>query len=292
MPEPYNRAPGAPRRSRLGDGALMYLVGGSMISAIFVVPLLWEILRSFQSPGAIVSPPSLKSFSNLGFANYTKLLEGDDILRNVVNSLIVAVATAAITAVVATLAGYGFGRFRFRGSGTAFGLVLLGFMVPFQAVVVPLFLELKLFHLLNSLPGLALFYTAFNLPFGTYLMRNTFKQVPNELTDSAMVDGASVVTTLTRVLRPLIIPGIATTVLYAFLFSWTEFLGALTFTTNDSIYTLPVALVNVESSDTYGQIDFGVLVAGAVIAMVPCIIIYVALQRYYVRGLISGAVKG
>jgi multiple sugar transport system permease protein len=292
MPEPYNQAPAAPRRSRLGDGALMYLVGGSMISAIFVVPLLWEILRSFQTPGAIVSPPSLKSFSNLGFANYTKLLEGDDILRNVVNSLIVAVATAAITAVVATLAGYGFGRFRFRGSGTAFGLVLLGFMVPFQAVVVPLFLELKLFHLLNSLPGLALFYTAFNLPFGTYLMRNTFKQVPNELTDSAMVDGASVVTTLTRVLRPLIIPGIATTVLYAFLFSWTEFLGALTFTTNDSIYTLPVALVNVESSDTYGQIDFGVLVAGAVIAMVPCIIIYVALQRYYVRGLISGAVKG
>jgi multiple sugar transport system permease protein len=263
-----------------------------MIAAIFVVPLLWEVLRSFQAPGAIVSPPSLKSFSHLSFANYTKLLEGDDILRNVLNSLVVAVGTAAITAFVATLAGYGFGRFRFRGSGTMFGLVLLGFMVPFQAVVVPLFLELKVFHLLNSLPGLALFYTAFNLPFGTYLMRNTFKQVPDELTDAAMVDGASVITTLTRVLRPLIVPGVATTVLYAFLFSWTEFLGALTFTTNDSIYTLPVALVNVESSDTYGQIDYGVLVAGAVIAMVPCIIIYVALQRYYVRGLVSGAVKG
>jgi multiple sugar transport system permease protein len=263
-----------------------------MIAAIFVVPLIWEILRSFEAPGAIVSPPSLKNFSHLSVGNYTKLFNGDDILRNVINSLIVAAATAAVTALVATLAGYGFGRFKFRGSGIIFGLVLLGFMVPFQAVVVPLFLELKVFHLLNSLPGLALFYTAFNLPFGTYLMRNTFKQVPDELVDSAMVDGASIVTTLTRVLRPLIIPGIATTVLYAFLFSWTEFLGALTFTTNDSIYTLPVALVNVESSDTYGQIDYGVLVAGAVIAMVPCIIIYVALQRYYVRGLVSGAVKG
>jgi len=276
----------------MGGGGPLYLVGGAMISAVFVVPLLWEVLRSFQPSSAIISAPSLKSFSHLSFGNYTKLLEGDDILRNVGNSLIVAVATAAITAVVATLAGYGFGRFRFRGSGAAFGLVLLGFMVPFQAVVVPLFLELKVFHLLNSLAGLALFYTAFNLPFGTYLMRNTFRQVPDELTDSAMVDGASVITTLTRVLRPLIVPGVATTVLYGFLFAWTEFLGALTFTTNDSIYTLPVALSNVESSDTYGQIDFGVLVAGSVIAMVPCIIIYVALQRYYVRGLVSGAVKG
>jgi multiple sugar transport system permease protein len=280
------------RRSKSETGTLFYVVGGSMIAAIFVVPLVWEILRSFEAPGAIVSPPSFKNFAHLSVSNYTKLLNGDKILHNVVNSLVVAIGTAAVTAFVATLAGYGFGRFKFRGSGAIFGLVLLGFMVPFQAVVVPLFLELKVFHLLNSLPGLALFYTAFNLPFGTYLMRNTFRQVPDELVDSAMVDGASIITTLTRVLRPLIIPGIATTVLYAFLFSWTEFLGALTFTTNDAIYTLPVALVNVESSDTYGQIDYGVLVAGAVIAMVPCIIIYVALQRYYVRGLVSGAVKG
>jgi multiple sugar transport system permease protein len=123
-------------------------------------------------------------------------------------------------------------------------------------------------------------------------MRNTFLQIPNELVDAAEVDGASIMSTLTRVLRPIVIPGVATTVLYAFLFSWTEFLGALTFTTNDWVYTLPVALVNVESSDAYGQINYGVLVAGAVIAMIPCIIIYVALQRYYVRGLVSGAVKG
>jgi multiple sugar transport system permease protein len=280
------------RRRRLPPGTALYLLAGAMISAIFVVPLLWEMLRSFQAPGEIIAPPSLRSFSHLGLANYRTLLRGDRILRNVVNSLLVAVATSVLTAVVATLAGYGFGRFKFRGSGIAFGLVLLAFMVPFQAVLTPLFLELHDFGLLNSLPGLALFYTAFNLPFGTYLMRNTFLQIPTELTDAAKVDGASVMTTLTHVLRPLIIPGIATTVLYAFLFSWTEFLGALTFTTNDSIYTLPVALVNVETSDTYGQIDYGVLVAGAVIAMIPCVIVYVALQRFYVRGLVSGAVKG
>ena len=281
-----------PSRRRKQRGTVLYLVAGAMISAIFVVPLLWEVLRSFQAPGAIISPPSLKSFSDLGLHNYAELLSSDDILRNVMNSLIVAAATSAITAIVATLAGYGFGRFKFRGSSFAFALVLLAFMVPFQAVLTPLFLELHFLHLLNSLPGLALFYTAFNLPFGTYLMRNTFLQIPNELVDAAEVDGATIMSTLTRVLRPMVIPGIATTVLYAFLFSWTEFLGALTFTTNDWVYTLPVALVNVESSDTYGQINYGVLVAGAVIAMIPCIIIYVALQRYYVRGLVSGAVKG
>jgi multiple sugar transport system permease protein len=99
-------------------------------------------------------------------------------------------------------------------------------------------------------------------------------------------------TTFTRVLRPLVVAGIATTVLYAFLFSWTEFLGALTFTTNDWIYTLPVALVNIESSDAYGQINYGVLIAGAVIAMITRIIMYVAFQRFYVRSPVSGAVKG
>jgi multiple sugar transport system permease protein len=122
-------------------------------------------------------------------------------------------------------------------------------------------------------------------------MRNSFHQVPRELADAARVDGASVFTTLVSVFRPLIMPGIATAALYAFLFSWTEFLGALSFLTNDSLFTLPVTLGNVETG-TYGSVNYGLLLAGAVIAMVPCIVVYVALQRYYVRGLVSGALKG
>ena len=103
--------------------------------------------------------------------------------------------------------------------------------------------------------------------------------------------GASAMRTLMSVLRPLVLPGIATSALYAFLFSWTEFLGALSFMTNDSLFTLPVALSNVETG-TYGAVNYGLLLAGAVIAMIPCIVVYVALQRYYVRGLVSGALKG
>lgn len=293
MASPASFAGGSTRRrGGSGEGGALYFTAGILISAVFVLPLAWEVLRSFQPSSAITSPPSLKSFSHLGLNNFRQLLTGqDDILRNVLNSLIVAFATSLLTSLIATLAGYGFGRFRFRGSGVAFAVVLVGFMVPFQAVLTPLFLELHYLHLLNSLIGLALFYTAFNLPFGVYVMRNTFVQVPRELEDAAKVDGASALTTLTRVMRAIVMPGVATTFLYAFLFAWTEFLGALTFVTNGSTYTLPVALSNVETN-TYGAVNYGYLVAGAVIAMIPCIVVYVALQRYYVRGLISGAVKG
>jgi multiple sugar transport system permease protein len=240
----------------------------------------------------IGAAPSGSSFAHLTLGNYRTLLSGaDDIIRNVVNSLIVAVLTTALTSVLATLAGYGLALFRFRGSGLVLGLILLAFMIPFQAVLTPLFLELHAMHLLNNLIGLALFYTTFNLPIGVYVMRNSFLQVPGEIVDAARVDGASVSRTLLSVLRPLVLPGVATTALYAFLFSWTEFLGALSFLTNDSLFTLPVALSNVETG-TYGSVNYGLLLAGAVIAMVPCIVVYVALQRYYVRGLLSGALKG
>jgi multiple sugar transport system permease protein len=281
------------RQRRNGGSPLwLYLVVGSLVSAVFVVPLMWEIFRSFQPALAISSPPSAATFGHLTLQNYRSLLTGsDDIIRNVVNSVIVAVVTSILTAIVATLAGYGFGRFRFRGSSLAFGLILLALMVPFQAVLTPLFLEMHSLHLLNSLVGLALFYTAFNLPFGVYVMRNSFLAVPKEIINAARVDGAGPMRALVSVLRPLVLPGVATTALYAFLFSWTEFLGALSLMTNDGLFTLPVALSNVETG-TYGAVNYGLLIAGAVISMVPCIAVYVSLQRYYVRGLVSGALKG
>jgi multiple sugar transport system permease protein len=287
------RRPDRARPARRGRVAFVwYLVAGAAISAVFMVPLAWEVFRSLQPESAVTAPPSAATFGHLTFANYRTLLSGqDDIIRNVVNSLIVGALTAVLTSLVALLAGYGFALFRFRGSGLVFGLVLVAFMIPFQAVLTPLFLELHFLHLLNSLIGLALFYTTFNLPIGVYVMRNSFLQVPRELVDAARVDGASVTRTLVSVFRPLVMPGIATTALFAFLFSWTEFLGALSFLTNDSLYTLPVALSNVETG-TYGAVNYGLLLSGAVIAMIPCIIVYVALQRFYVRGLVSGALKG
>jgi multiple sugar transport system permease protein len=272
-------------------GFILYLAGGTLASVVFLVPLAWAVLRSFMPSILVTQAPSATDFSHLTTANYSGLISGGDILHYVGNSLAVAVGTALLTAAIATMAGYGFARFRFRGSGIVFALVLATLMVPFQALLTPLFLEMHTLGLLDSLVGLALFYTTFNLPFGVFVMRNTFLQIPWELSEAAAVDGASTARTLISVLRPLIVPGIATTLLYAFLFSWTEFVGALTFITSNNLYTLPLALLNMEYGSV-GQVNFGYLEAGAVIAMVPCVLLYLGLQRFYIRGLTSGVVKG
>jgi len=280
------RAGGGRRRA----GLATYLTLGTVASIVFVLPLAWAVFRSLLPSTLVTSAPSTADVHHLTFANYSGLIHGG-ILHPALNSLLVAVMTAAATAVVATMAGYGFARFRFRGSGVVFALVLATLMVPFQALLTPLFLEMHTLGLTNNLIGLALFYTTFNLPFGVFVMRNTFLQIPWELSEQAAVDGASATRTLMSVLRPLVVPGIATTVLYAFLFSWTEFVGALTFLTSNDLYTLPLALLNMEYGSV-GQVNFGYLEAGAVIAMIPCVVLYVALQRYYIRGLTSGVVKG
>jgi multiple sugar transport system permease protein len=278
------------RESRTGTA--IYVVGGTLAGLVFVVPLLWAVFRSFEPSARITAAPSWSDFTHLTTANYHDLFVGQiHLWRYVANSLIVSSGTAVLVAVLSTLAGYGFAKFKFRGSGLAFALIILTLMVPFQAVLTPLFLELNSMHLTDSRFGLILFYTTFNLPFGTFVMRNTFAGVPSELEDSAFIDGCGPLRCLVFVLRPLIVPGVATTVLYAFLMSWTEFLGALTFLTNTNLFTLPVALLNIQTG-TYGALNYGYLIAGSVIAMIPCVILFIGLQRFYIRGLSSGAVKG
>ncbi len=272
-------------------GLVLYVAGGTLASIVFLLPLAWAVLRSFMPSSLVTQAPSAADFCHLTTASYSGLIRTNDILHYVLNSLLVACGTGLLTAVVATMAGYGFARFRFRGSGFVFALVLVTLMVPFQALLTPLFLEMHSLGLTNNLAGLVLFYTTFNLPFGVFVMRNTFLQIPWELSEAAAVDGASPARTLVSVLRPLVLPGIATTVHYAFLFSWTEFVGALTFITSNTLYTLPLALLNMEYGSV-GQVNFGYLEAGAVIAMVPCVLLYVGLQRFYIRGLMSGVVKG
>lgn len=270
----------------------LYVIAGVGAALIFGLPLLWAVLRAFQPNDVIVAAPTWSTFFSFGWQNFQAIFAPSSrLLSGLVNSLIVSISTAVITAVVATLAGYGFAKFRFGASKWVFGLILVTMMVPFQAILTPLYLQLNAMGLTNSLVGLVLFYVTMNLPFGVFVMRNAFASIPDELEDSAHVDGAGRVRLLTQVLRPLLMPGAATAALYAFLVSWTEFLGALTFLTKDALYTLPVALLNLQTG-AYGQVDFGTLVAGSVVAMIPCIALYVALQKFYVAGLSSGAIKG
>ena len=269
----------------------LYLLAAVLSLLVFVVPLLWALLRSLQPAATITAAPNLSTFFKLTLDNFRNLSSIATIPQAILNSILVSVGTAVLTMLLATAAGYGFGRFTFRGSGVAFGLILVTLMIPFQAILTPLFLEMNAMHLTDSRLGLVLFYSTVNLPFGVFVMRTAFASVPNELEDAANVDGAGTIRTLVSVLRPLVVPGMATTALYAFLASWTEFLGALTFLTRQELYTLPVALLNLQQG-AYGSIDYGLLAAGSIIAMIPCVVLFVTLQRYYVAGLSAGAVKG
>jgi multiple sugar transport system permease protein len=271
-----------------GAGIYALLVA---VSLLFVVPLLWPILRSFEPASLVTAPPSAEDFTHLTLANFRLLLGGSvHVLRYLLNSCIVVLGTIALTVVLSTLAGLGFARYQFRGQNIVFLLILSTFMIPFQAILTPLFLELHSFHLLNTLQGLVVVYTTFNLPFAVFVMRNAFRQIPKEIEESAIVDGAGT-RSLLRLMLPLAVSGIMTVCIYTFLFSWTEFLAALTFLTSQSLFTLPIALLNIENG-TFGQVNYAVLEAGAVISMVPSVVVYLALQRYYVAGFLSGSVKG
>jgi len=271
---------------------LLYAVGGTGAFLVFAVPLAWALFRSLQPGEVIVAAPDPAAFFDLTAENFTALVTGPgNLIRSVGNSLVVALSCAVLTTVLATAAGYGFARFRFRSGPVLFALVVASMMVPFQAILTPLYLQMNIMRLTDSLLGLVLFTTTLNLPFGVLVMRNAFSTIPGELEDSAHIDGAGTFRIVTSVLRPLITPGAATVALYAFLAAWTEFLGALTFLTDTDLYTLPVAMVNLQQ-ETYGEINFGYIAAGSVIAMIPCVVLYVALQRFYVAGLASGAVKG
>jgi multiple sugar transport system permease protein len=288
------RRPAPTRVERSGDSRvkiILYLLAAFLAVVVFVVPLLWALMRSVQPNATITSAPDRSTFFKLSLENFRGIADQGQIPRAVRNSLIVSVATAVLTTVLATTAGYGFGRFRFRGSGVAFGLIIVTLMIPFQAILTPLFLQLNAMRLTDSLLGLVLFYSTVNLPFGVFVMRTAFASIPDALEEAARIDGAGTTRTFLHVLRPLVVPGMATTALYAFLAAWTEFLGALTFLTKQDLYTLPVSLVNLQQG-AYGQINYGFLSAGSVIAMIPCVVLFVALQRYYVEGLSAGGVKG
>lgn len=143
----------------------------------------------------------------------------------------------------------------------------------------------------NSLIGLSLVLLMFQLPFSIFMMRNSFESVPRELEESALVDGCTNVGALRPVSLRIVMPGVVTVGLFAFLASWNEFLAPLIFLNDGAKYTLPIMLVNIRSG-AYGSVDFGALQAGVVVAMLPCLVLYIVLQRFYVSGLVNGALRG
>jgi multiple sugar transport system permease protein len=274
-----------------GRAGGFYLLAGT-VAVLFLFPLAWAVLTSLKPAAeASASPPTFLPRA-LSTENYRTLADfGAGIATYAFNSVAVSAMTVVGTVVLSTLAGYGFARFRFRGDGVVFVAILAVLMIPFQTIIVPLFLVLRELGLQNSLVGLALVYTTFQLPFGIFMMRNTFAAIPREMEEAALVDGASTLGALRRIMVPIALPGIITVGLFAFLAAWNEFFAALILLTDAEQFTLPIMLLSAQLGD-FGTIDWGALQAGVTITMAPVIVGFLLLQRHYVNGLVSGAVKG
>ncbi|WP_342596412.1 carbohydrate ABC transporter permease [Salinicola lusitanus] len=263
------------------------LVAVLVLYAIF--PFYYAIVTSLK--------PSSQLFEvsywvdSLDFSNYVTVLSQPTFLAAIRNSVIVALSVVLIALLLGLTAAWALGRVRFRGRTTVMMIVLGVSMFPQVAVLSGLFEVIRTLDLYNSPGGLILSYTIFTLPFTVWILTTFMRQLPDELEEAAIVDGASPWVTLTKVFMPLLWPAMATTGLLAFIAAWNEFLFALTFTLTDSQRTVPVAIALISGGSQY-ELPWGPIMAASVIVTVPLVVLVVIFQRRIVSGLTAGAVKG
>jgi multiple sugar transport system permease protein len=259
------------------------LTGG--LAIIFLYPLIWAGVGSFApSPGSAQT-------EGWGAGNYDTLAHFQAGLGTYLgNSMVVTVLATLFTLALSLLAGYAFACFSFPGKNALFLMVLSILMVPYATLLIPLVIWLKAIHLNNSLVGVALILAVFQLPFATFMMRISFEAIPRDIGEAAKVDGCSNWTVLWRILIHAVKPGLITVGMFAFLAAWNDFMVPLYLLGGDK-QTLPLALVNMRQQ-VMGVIDYGATQAGVVVLTLPCVVLFLALQRHYVRGFMSGALKG
>lgn len=267
--------------------AVMY---GSLVVlvALLLFPLGWMTIASV-SPDASLFEGLRAAPGPLTLSHYRALFEDRSFHLPIRNSLIVAALTTSIVIPVAALCAYALARLRLRGKTALLAVVLAVSMFPQISIVGPLYLVLRELRLINTYPGLILPYVTFATPLAVWLLAGYFRQLPRELEEAAMVDGAGRLRALRDVVLPLAAPGLASTAILTFLYCWNEFLFALSFTLGPERHTVPVAIALFRGRY---QVPWGQVLAAAVLATVPVIIVVVAFQRRIVSGLTSGALKG
>jgi multiple sugar transport system permease protein len=265
---------------------LPYYVATAAIAAVFLYPMVWTLVSSF-APQA-----GTNQTRGWGLGNYVTLQRYQDgILQYFLNSVVETGICVVLTLVVSLLGGYAFARFDFAGKRILFGAVLAILMVPYASLLIPLYVLLNRVSLGNSLVGVALVLTMLQLPFSIFMMRNSFEAIPKELDEAAQIDGCNSFTTLVRVLLPAVKPGLITVGLFAFLAAWNDFLAPLILLNDSTKSTLPLAVANLRGQ-VQGVVDYGATEAGVVVLALPCVVLFLILQRHYVRGFLSGAFKG
>ena len=272
---------------RLFENRASYLAAALCLAlaTIMLLPLLASVLASFKSTAEAAAVPPTYFPHALSLDSYDRLWHFQAGLPTyLANSGGAALLTILFCLVLTIPAGYALARFPVPGKEFFFLLLLLGLIVPYQALLTPLFFMFVQLKLHNSLVGLAIVHTAIQLPFSVYIMRNAFEAVPRELEEAAVMDGCNSWQVLTRVMLPAILPAIITVALFAFITSWNEFLAALVIMNKDTTFTLPLILAAARQQTSLGGTDWGMLQAGITVSVIPCMAFYLLLQKYYVAG--------
>jgi multiple sugar transport system permease protein len=276
------------RRTGRLQSAVGYAVLG-VLALLVLFPFYWMTITSFKNEDQMRSLSSMFWPSPVVLDNYQQLLGKTEFVAWFSNSIIVAVSSTLLATAVGTIGAYAIARLRFLGRGFMASATLITYLVPPSILFIPLYAQIRNLGLANSLAGLIAAYPSFTVPFVTWLLMGYFESIPEELEESAMIDGATRFGAFWRVVLPLSAPGLLAAALYAFTQAWNEFLYALVFITDARQRTLPVGLASFITGDVYG---WGYLMSGAVLTTLPVIAAYVYLQKYMVEGLTAGSVKG
>lgn len=258
------------------------------VSCVLLFPIYWMVTISLKTPRDIYRMPSLVP-KVVTLDNYHTVLFKEHLLTAIRNSLIVASCVTVIAVFISCLAAYSLVRFRYRFRGVVGRLILFGYLMPTSLLFIPLSIIVARLHLGNSLHGLIIVYLTFSLPLSTWLLSGFFKTVPADLEEQAMVDGATRMGALLRILLPLSLPGIVAVSIFTFTGAWNELLLALIFISSDDKRTVAIGLQYLITGDVF---QWGPIMAGSVLSAAPIMILYFITQRFMVQGMTLGSVKG
>ena len=268
-------------------GAHRLAILAYVIVALF--PLFW-LLKVSVTPNDLLYSEGVRMWpSRTTWEHYEFVIAHSAFPTFFKNSLIVAGSTAIVVTIVASLSGYALSRFSFRAKYWIVALMLITQMFPLVMLVAPIFKMLSPLGLTNSLTGLVIVYSAFNVPFATFLMQSFFDGIPKDLEEAAMIDGATQFVAFREIILPLTLPGIAATLGFVFTAAWSELLFALMLISGNDAATFPVGLLTFVSKFS---VDFGQMMAAGILALIPACLFFLLIQRYLVQGLTAGAVKG
>lgn len=270
----------------VGRAALLH---GLLVTAaaLTLAPLLWMLSASLMPQGEAASYPPRLLPSSVTVEHYRALFARSNLSRYLANSVLVSTAVTAIALLLNSMAGYAFAKLRFAGRDRLFGALLSALVIPAQVAMLPLFLLLKQIGLVNTywgviLPGMA-------SVFGIFLIRQYALSIPDSLLDAARIDGASELRIYRSLVLPVCKPILVTLAVFTFMGTWNDFMWPLIVLTSDDMYTLPVALANLTGEHVQ---DTELMMAGSVLTVLPVLVVFLLLQRYYVAGILSGSVKG